>query len=204
MKARWKLNPDHIIEDIIFGKILKAAKPNKHRHLALKIAGNMGWRVGEIVHIRIEDMDLTHEKIKKGVLKKKVAVTPYVSKPISKVVLPDLKRYVGKRRKGWLFEGYGKVCDVFPNNPEKCPGGHVSKRSMQNWFDEACAKAKITKVKGRGIHSLRMCFGIRAATTLKDVWKVRDLLDHSDISVSSEYVLTVNQKEALDDVGGVE
>lgn len=224
MKAQWKLNPAHIIEDTVFKRILDVCPKGSAIRVALAIAGNMGWRVGEIVHIKIEHINWSRSTVQKGLLKRKRGKLPQVDKPINRVVMKDLRRYVGKRTSGWLFSGSGKVCDVFPlmirtykknedgvfevsgtkPNPKKCEGGHIAKRTMQNWFDGACIKAKLDKVKGRGMHALRMCFGIRFAEKKRDPWKLRDQLDHTDIAVSSEYVQTVNQAQDLDDVGGVE
>jgi integrase len=206
--ARWKLNPDALVDDGRFKSILDGAESSKRSHLALMIAGNMGWRIGEVVHIRVEDVDLANGSIKKWVLKKRTkGASRYVGKPIAQMVLPELKKWIGKRTEGWLFMSAKEdtKCDVFskPKYRGQCAGGHVTKRTMQNAFDWACSQAGLPDVKGRGIHSLRHCFALRVALVTKDPHKVRDLLDQEGIEVAAMYVRTVDQRRVLDDVGGV-
>ncbi len=205
--ARWKLNPDALVDDNRFKSILDNAKAPK-AHLALMIAGNMGWRVGEVVHIKVEDVDLSNGDVKKWVLKKRTqGSSQYVRKPIAQIVLPELKRWIGKRTQGWLFPSeQGKCkCDVFskPKYKGRCGGGHATKRSIQYAFDRACIAAGLPDVKGRGIHSLRHCFALRVAEKTKDPHKVRDMLDQEGIEVAAMYVRTVDQRRIMDEIGGV-
>lgn len=205
MKTRWKLNPDAIIDDNRFKKVLDAADA-KAIHLGLMIAGNMGWRVGEVVHIKVTDVDRSGAMIRKGVLKKRGGETVYVQKPINPVVMDELVRFMGRRKDGWLFpSSYGKVCDVFskPKYRGRCDGGHLTKRTMQNGFTRACEKAGLPIVKGRGIHSLRHCFAFRVAQMEKDPHTVRDLLDQEGIEVAASYVGMVNQKAVMARLGGI-
>jgi integrase len=214
--ASWTLNPNAIIDDARYEKILKACRELPAR-LALRIAGNMGWRVGEIVHISVQDVDLANHRIRKWVLKKRTGPTAGLGaetlKPISKVVEPELQKLVGKRTSGWLFptmEGpiprkkkrrAAPKCDVLVGKQKgRCSGGHVSKRTVQAWFERACKASRLPNVKGRGIHALRHTFAFRAAQKLKDPFKVRDLLDHADVSLAAVYVQSSNQKAALDEI----
>jgi integrase len=207
-RAKWKLDPNAAIDDGRFKDILDAAKKDKRIHLALMIAGNMGWRVGEIVHVRVTDVDLRTATVRKWVLKKRGTGTAptYVQKPIAGVVMPELERWIGTRRDGWLFPSvYGKQCDVFtrPKDKGKCLGCHVTKRTFQNGFKHFSSAAGVPEVHGRGIHSLRHCFAFRVAEKTKDPHKVRDMLDHEGIEVAALYVQTADQKKILEDIGGV-
>lgn len=198
--ANWTLNPNALIDDEKYERIVKACK-DPRVHLVVRIAGNMGWRIGEIIHIRVEDVDLANHRIKKWVLKKKGDRRDQkVLKPLSRLVEAHLAKFIGKRKAGWLFEGVdtGK-CGVFEGKKQagRCPGGHMSKRFFQSEFVAACKRAKVPRMKGQGIHALRHTFAFRAAGKLKDAFKIRDLLDHADVSMANVYVQSSNQGDAL-------
>lgn len=214
-KAQWKLAPEAALRDAELRRVLAAVRRAPAQYLAFLVMGNMGWRPGELVHMRVQDVDLGAARITELVLKKRRGPEPRV-KPILALVVPVLRRFIGARREGWVFEGRGR-CDVFVAAHRagqagrktdyvpkyKCPGGHISRRSIERWFDAACAAAGIAKVAGRGPHALRSCFATRVAEKTKDPFALRDHLNHEDTSTSSVYVQRVDEAASLRSIGGV-
>jgi integrase len=206
-KAKWALDPDKLLTEAKYQKLIQAAKIldsgdfDGRACLAFLIAGTMGWRVGEIVHLRIEDIDFDERQTKKIVLKRRADKPQRKLKSISKDAYSLLRRLAGGRESGWLFESHGSSCDVFvtPRQVEKyhCVGGHITKRTVQRWFKQVYESAKIGNVKGLGIHALRHRFAFLAAEKLKDRFRLRDLLDHASAATSDIYVDATDEKDSM-------
>lgn len=118
-------------------RILEGVANVKHETL-LFLAYSAGLRVNEVVSIKISDIDsermLIHIRQGKG---KKDRYTV-----LSQIALEQLRKYYMIYKPAeWLFEGGdGK--------------GHLTERTAQRVFENACNKAKIKKVVS--IHSLRI------------------------------------------------
>ncbi|MFZ5989446.1 MAG: tyrosine-type recombinase/integrase [Bacillota bacterium] len=117
-------------------KIINSITNIKHKTIILLIY-SAGLRVGEVVKLKIKDIDssrnLIHVKCAKG---KKDRYTL-----LSNVALDFLRQYFKiYKPEGWLFPG---------QNEDK----HITERSVQKIFEKACFKAGINKKAT--VHTLR-------------------------------------------------
>ena len=138
-------------------KKLFAVTTNLKHNTMLKLCYGLGLRVGEIVNLKITDIDssnmqvlIEHAKGKKD---------RYANLPES--ILEQLRDYFREYRpKFYLFEGQF--------------GGQYSIRSCQKVFSQALEKAKINKAIG--IHGLRHSFATHLLESGTDISFIQQLL----------------------------
>jgi integrase/recombinase XerD len=148
--------------------IFEATENLKHRAM-LMLVYSSGLRVGEVVRLRIEDLDsvrkLIHVHTGKG---KKDRYTL-----LSESVLRVVEEYVGLYRpQGWLFAG------MIPNHA-------YSIRSAQSVFGRAARKAGIHKHVT--IHSLRHAFATHLLEQGVDIRVIQQLLGHASVKTTEVY-----------------
>ncbi|ERI92174.1 site-specific recombinase, phage integrase family [Clostridiales bacterium oral taxon 876 str. F0540] len=149
-------------------KILEKTINLKHRAI-LFLVYSAGLRVGEVVNLKISDIDsdrmLIHVKQGKG---KKDRYTV-----LSQIALDELRIYAKKYRpEDWLFEGGdGK--------------GHLTERSVQKIFDKACIAAGIKK--DVSVHTLRHSFATHLLEGGTDLRYIQELLGHSSSKTTEIY-----------------
>ncbi len=148
-------------------KLFEVTENIKHR-VMLKLCYGMGLRVGEIVNIKISDIDSKAMKvlIRRGKGKK----DRYVNLPES--LLPELREYYRiDNPKEYLFEGqFGKQYSI---------------RSVQAVFKNAMKKAKIRKAIG--IHGLRHSYATHLLELGTDITLIQKLLGHNNIKTTMLY-----------------
>lgn len=149
-------------------RILDKTSNLKHRAI-LFIVYSAGLRVGEVVSLKVSDIDsdrmLIHVKQGKG---KKDRYTV-----LSQIALEELRAYARKYRpEEWLFEGGdGK--------------GHLTERSVQKVFDKACIAAGIKK--DVSVHTLRHSFATHLLESGTDLRYIQELLGHSSSKTTEIY-----------------
>jgi len=132
-------------------------------------------RVSEVVKLKPEDIDterrLIHIKRAKG-RKDRYTI-------LSDAVIEIFKEYWGSYKpEKWLFTGI---------KPEK----HISTRTVQAIFEQACEKAKIGKEVG--VHSLRHCFATHLLESGVDLRYIQELLGHKSSKTSEIYTHVSNK-----------
>ena len=149
-------------------RILNSTENLKHRAI-LFLVYSAGLRVGEVVRLKVNDIDeermLIHVKQGKG---KKDRYTV-----LSKTALQEIEIY--KKKYGpeeWLFQGGNDV-------------GHLTERSAQKVFEKACFNAKINK--DVSIHSLRHSFATHLLEGGTDLRYIQELLGHSSSKTTEIY-----------------
>ncbi len=147
--------------------ILKATENLKHKAI-LTVIYSGGLRIGELVQLKIKDIDPTRKQIRieqgKG---KKDRYTLLSSKTL------DLLRLYFKeyRPKVYLFEGQD--------------GGQYSTRSIQAFFKEICRKAGIKK--SVTVHTLRHSFATHLLESGTDLRYIQSLLGHESSKTTEIY-----------------
>ena len=171
-------------------RILSSVTNLKHR-LILMLMYSAGLRVGEVVKLKIEDIDAKRKLIRiRGGKGRKDRYTI-----LSEIVLKTFKEYVGKYRpEKWLFPGQRK--DM-----------HISTRTVQAIFERARNKAGIKK--DATVHSLRHSFATHLLESGVDLRYIQELLGHKSSKTTEIYthVSTKNLskiKSPLDMLGGEE
>jgi len=148
--------------------ILKSVSNLKHKAI-IYLVYSSGLRVGEVVRLKEEDIDyqrmLLVVRQGKG---KKDRVTL-----LSKLSLGAIKSYMEKYRPGeWLFPGQ--------NEKE-----HITERTVQKVFENACKVAEIKKKVS--VHTLRHSFATHLLEGGTDLRYIQELLGHNSSKTTEIY-----------------
>lgn len=140
---------------------------NKKSKLIVSLLYSSGLRVGEVLNLKVGDLDLK-EKIGwvRGGKGKKDRL--FI---ISNKLIKDLKEYLtGKSSEAYLFPGHK---------------GKMSARNVQKIIKRAAKKAGITKKVSP--HTLRHSYGTHLLEKGVDIRKIQVLLGHSQLSTTQLY-----------------
>ena len=155
-------------------RLLKVTSNLKHKSL-LMVAYSAGLRVGEVVRLKVSDVDSKRMQIR--VTAGKGAKDRYTL--LSETALQVLREYFRVYKpKDWLFPG-------------KNPSNHLSERTAQEIFEHAKRKAGITK--RATFHTLRHSFATHILEDGVDTRYIQELLGHGDIRTTERYT-HVSQK----------
>ena len=148
-----------------------------------------GLRVGEVVKLKIEDIEVKRKLIRvRGGKGRKDRYTV-----LSEIALRTFREYVDKYKpEKWLFPGQRK-------------DKHISTRTVQAIFEKARDKAGIKK--DATVHSLRHSFATHLLESGVDLRYIQELLGHKSSKTTEIYthVSTKNLskiKSPLDLMGG--
>ncbi|MBU0579326.1 site-specific integrase [Patescibacteria group bacterium] len=154
--------------DLIVGQ----ANNSKHKTM-LNLAYASGLRVGEVVNLRVEDVDFErgsiHIKQAKG-KKDRISILP-------KKLIAVLRQQVA-----------GKVAGDYVFESER--GGKLSTATPQKIFQKCLKKATIKKPAS--FHSLRHSFATHLLEQGTDVRYVQELLGHANIRTTQIYTQVTN------------
>lgn len=149
-------------------RLLAAVENIKHRAILL-LTYSAGLRLGEVIRLRITDIDVTRKliHIRQGKRRKDRYTL------LSDAALKGLKEYVSLYRpQTWLFPGAK-------------PGAHIHERSVQKVFAQAHKKAQITK--NITVHSLRHSFATHLLEQGTDLRYIQELLGHASPKTTQIY-----------------
>jgi len=149
-------------------KLITSEKNLKHRLLLMMVYAS-GLRVGEVVRLQRQDIDIGRKLI--NIRAAKGRKDRYTL--ISDMVINTLNDYYSKYNiTNWLF------CGAEPNK-------HIVTRSVQKIFKQALKTAKIEKKAS--IHSLRHSFATHLLEGGTDIRYIQELLGHSSIRTTERY-----------------
>ncbi|WP_273324289.1 site-specific tyrosine recombinase/integron integrase [Vallitalea guaymasensis] len=166
--------------------ILASLQNNKHKTF-LALIYSSGLRVGEVVKLKINDIDSQRMLIK--IEQGKGNKDRYVM--LSESILLQLRKYYKKYRPNkWLFEGADK-------------DKHITERTVQRIFKNACEKGCV--MKKVSVHSLRHSFATHLLESGTDIRYIQELLGHSSSKTTEIYTHVTNKnimsiKSPLDDI----
>lgn len=163
-----RILPDILTKEEVF-RIISGVKNPKHRAM-LVVTYSAGLRVGETVRLTIKDIDSQRMLIHVGQGKGRKDRYSVLSKKALKVLRDYARLY---RPKGWLFEGQN-------------PGQHITKRSLQRVFEEACKHSGITK--DVSIHGLRHAFCTHLLENGTDIRFIQEIVGHSSPKTTELYL----------------
>ncbi len=149
-------------------KIFKVTSFLKHKAL-LVTAYSAGLRVGEVVRLKVSDIDSKRMKIRvtagKGAKDRETL--------LSETALRILREYFRAfKPKDWLFPG-----------EERCE--HLSERSAERVFKDSLKKAGI--IKPATFHTLRHSFATHLLEDGVDMRYIQELLGHGNIRTTERY-----------------
>jgi integrase/recombinase XerD len=150
-------------------RLIDAARGLKQRVL-LMTAYSAGLRVGELVNLKIADIDPARMtlRVKQG----KGGKDRYGV--LSQHLLTALREYWKRYRPSiWLF-------------PNRAKDGPLSRGEAWHIFNQAKKRAGLKK--GRGIHTLRACFATHLLEAGIDLRSIQFLLGHSSILSTQRYL----------------
>jgi integrase/recombinase XerD len=158
-------------------RIFRAVTNLKHKTILLT-AFSCGLRVGEVIKLRIQDID--SERMQVFVERSKGKKDRYVT--LSPVLLDVLRKYLKlykPRPEFYLFEGQEK-------------GKHYSSRSAQKIFNRAVKAAGIHKKVT--FHVLRHSYATHLLEKGVDIKYIKELLGHFDIKTTERYLHVAREK----------
>lgn len=139
----------------------------KHKAIVM-LAYSSGLRLGELVNLKIKDIDSKRMQIRVEQSKGKKDRYTILSKRMLEVFREYYKQY---KPKEWIFEG--------------ATGGQYSPRSIQNIVQEAVKKAGIRKKAG--VHTLRHTFATHLLEAGTDLRYIQSLLGHESSKTTEIY-----------------
>jgi integrase/recombinase XerD len=147
--------------------------------LTVLLGFHCGLRVSEIAHLRIRDLDLNQglvTVIGKGDKERTV--------PITEALKELLKIYLNRteRTGPYLFQS--------PRSAQKPIHPHF----LETWVKKAAHWAQLDNPDELTVHVLRHSFGTQLAESGASVYEIRDLMGHSSIMVSENYVKLASTK----------
>lgn len=162
------LNNEEVLA--IFNKI------SNYKHKAiLYLVYSSGLRVGEVVRLKVKDIDV--ERMMIHVRQGKGRNDRYTI--LSEVTLKTLRKYANiQKPSDWLFPG-GKE------------GSFLTERSVQKVFSKACKDAKIKK--SVSVHTLRHSFATHLLEGGTDLRYIQELLGHKSTKTTEIYTHVSNK-----------
>lgn len=142
--------------------------------LTVLLGYHCGLRVSEIAHLRVRDLDLKQcllTVIGKGDKERIV--------PMTEALKELLKRYLGQRP-----EDSGPYLFPSPRTLSK----PIHPDYLETWVKKAAQWAHLENAGELTVHVLRHSFGTQLAESGASVYEIRDLMGHSSIMVSENYV----------------
>jgi site-specific recombinase XerD len=175
MKSQTKLPEIFSFEEI--ERLLKCASSTKNRVLLMTTYA-AGLRVGEVVNLKLSDIDSSRMTIR--VSQGKGNKDRYTI--LSSRLLTELRAYYRQYKPPlWLF--YGSYT-----------GAQMSIGTAQTMYYTAKERAGITK-KG-GIHTLRHCFATHLLEAGVDLRTIQSLMGHASIITTMGYLRVTSKKLA--------
>ncbi|HYE12522.1 MAG TPA: site-specific tyrosine recombinase/integron integrase [Patescibacteria group bacterium] len=149
-------------------QIFHATNNEKHKTILFLIY-SAGLRVGEVVRLKLEDIDSSRMLVK--VNKGKGSKDRYTL--LSQIALEQLRKYYKLYKpENWLF-GSNKSDD------------HITERTVQRIFENCCIKAKINK--DVSVHTLRHSFATHLLESGVDLRYIQELLGHASTKTTEIY-----------------
>jgi integrase/recombinase XerD len=148
-------------------KLLKRVDNLKHKTV-LSLIYSAGMRVGEVINLKITDIDSSRSQIRIVQAKGKKDRISLLSPNILKLLREYFKEY---RPKVWLFEGQY--------------GGQYSAGSIQAVFREAKKASGLNKKAT--VHTLRHSFATHLLERGTDIRYIQDLLGHQSLRTTEIY-----------------
>jgi site-specific recombinase XerD len=152
--------------------------------LVVLLGFHCGLRVSEIAHLRIEEIDLDQKHltvIGKGDKERTVPMTD---------ILRDLLRRLLSEKARQKDQGESPFLFPSPRNSSKPIHPHF----LELWVKKAAYWAGLENPEELTVHVLRHSFGTQLAESGASVYEIRDLMGHSSIMVSENYVKLASTK----------
>jgi site-specific recombinase XerD len=158
---------------------LKMDNPEARRiSLSVLLGLHCGLRVSESAGLRIRDVDLKASLLSvigKGDKERTIPLTD-PTKDLLQKVISDLANNLHTKASKF----------VFPSPRDITRPIHI--RYLETWVRIAASWANLTNLEDITVHVLRHTFGTQLAESGASVYEIRDLMGHSSIVVSENYV----------------
>lgn len=180
--------------------------PNQMAKMGIWIGFQFGLRLGEIVHLRIQDIDIWLENereyhtnlllIRSHTKKNQEAWHPKYNRerqlPITELQANIFRKWINEIHPENLEHDY-----LLWQKQGKYKGNRLADRRLQFWCNQTGDSVGLQHGRKFRPHIMRYSFATHYYQVSKDVKLVGDLLGHSNVSITSEY-LQLGQKETMD------
>ncbi|HVZ80892.1 MAG TPA: tyrosine-type recombinase/integrase [bacterium] len=164
--------------DLLVKNLRTGALEDQRTSLTVLFGYHCGLRVSEIANLKTEDLDLTRglvTVIGKGDKERIV--------PMTDALIHLIKLYLRQERppSAYLFTS--------PRHTNKA----IHPDYLEGWVKKAALWAGLPQAQDLTVHVLRHSFGTQLAESGASVYEIRDLMGHSSITVSENYVKLASQ-----------
>jgi len=142
--------------------------------LAVLLGYHCGLRVSEIAHLKIRDIDLTQK------------VLTVIGKGDKERSVPITDTLAGHLRK--FFDGNPQPSAPYLFSSPRSMNKPIHPHFLETWVKKAAQWAGLENPEELTVHVLRHTFGTQLAESGASVYEIRDLMGHSSIMVSENYV----------------
>jgi integrase/recombinase XerD len=178
-------------------KRILAMAPSLKARVMLSLAYGCGMRAGEVVRLKVGDIDSDQEIIR---------IVQSKGRKDRNVMLPS--DILGLLRQWWKERPIGQDRHVPAPERDLCPGyrsKHLSSRQIARLFKQTAQEAGITKPAT--LHTLRHSFATHLLERGVDIRVIQALLGHSKLTTTARYAsiatgMITTVDSALDDLNG--
>jgi len=151
--------------------------------LVVRLGYESGLRVSEIAHLTWSNINLNQHQltvIGKGDKERIVPMTTQVHSLLNQLNIQSKTKLINLSP--YVFQS--------PRDPQKPIHPHF----LENWVKKAAHWADLENANNITVHILRHTFGTQLAESGASVYEIRDLMGHSSIVVSENYIKLASQK----------
>lgn len=168
IRPKKQMKLPNVMSETEVTQLLKSVTNLKHKTI-LYLTYSAGLRVGEVVRLRYNDLDIERQTIIVRQGKGQKDRRTILSHLAWEIVQKYIAQYKPDR---WLFSGQSS-------------DRHLTERSVQKVFEEARLKASI--VKKCSIHALRHSFATHLLENGTDLRYIQELLGHTSAQTTQRY-----------------
>ncbi len=163
--------------------LLRNLKTNDLQNMKISLSVLLGYhcglRVSEIAHLKLNDLDFTR------------GLVTVIGKGDKERIVP-MTESLKELAKKYFTQIQNEDLYLFPSPRTKDKPIHI--RYLETWVKTAARWANLDKNEEITVHVLRHSFGTQLAESGASVYEIRDLMGHSSIVVSENYVKLASTK----------
>lgn len=174
-------------------KLVNKAKTYQRQLMILTMV-QTGMRVGELVNLKINWINGVDRSIRIQVNEKPIKWKPkrysVRAVPITETLLNNLKKYIGNRTKGYLFQSQKTKTTIIRDGKKitKNTFRRYNYRSIIKIMNKLLIQILGYKPKDESTHIFRHTYASRLLKDKIDLESIRKLLGHSDIKTTLNYI----------------
>jgi len=173
-----------------------------NRAMAYRLMASTGLRWNECRTLSFSDIRLDAQPAHIELKARNAKARKSACIPLCEDILPELTSFIRERKKSFIGDSSASIVS-FPGTFDSEPVFDLP-ISIAAVFHEDCTAAKVKTVDASGrrvdVHSLRHFYGTELARAGVPVYRLKELMRHSSIELTSKFYLHVHTNELQSDV----